>query len=56
MSFLKNDLRNKDGMFFSEIYDNCFFHYRAGCNWIGEGIDFHNNNSLKLKEAILLIL
>lgn len=56
IKFLKEDMRNKDGKFFSEIYDNKFFHYRAGCNWFGEGIEFHKKNSEKLKEAMLLLL
>ena len=56
LKFIKDDPRNKDGKFFSEIYDNKFLHYRAGCNWIGEGIDFHKNNSQKLKEAIMMLL
>lgn len=56
LKFIKNDPRNKDGKFFSEIYDNKFLHYRAGCNWIGEGIEFHKNNSEKLKEAIMMLL
>ena len=56
IKFLKDDLRNKDGKFFSEIYDNKFLHYRAACNWLGEGIEFHKKNSEKLKEAILMIL
>ena len=55
-NFFKEDLRNKDGKFFSEIYDNKFLHYRAGCNWIGEGIEFHKKNSQRLKEAILMLL
>lgn len=56
IKFLKDDLRNKDGKFFSEIYDNKFLHYRAACNWLGEGIEFHKKNSEKLKEAISLLL
>ncbi len=56
LNFFKEDLRNKNGKFFSEIYDNKFLHYRAGCNWLGEGIEFHKKNSEKLKEAILMLL
>ena len=56
LKFFKEDSRNKDGKFFSEIYDNKFLHYRAGCNWIGEGLEFHKKNSERLKEAILMLL
>jgi len=28
LKFFKEDSRNKDGKFFSEIYDNKFLHYR----------------------------
>lgn len=52
LTFIKTDLRNKDNKFFCEIYDNCFFHYRAGCNWLGEGMDFHKKHTLKLQELI----
>jgi len=52
ITFLKNDKRNKEGKFFCEIYDNVFFHYRGGgCNWMGEGVEFHKlqvNELLKL--------
>lgn len=42
ITFIKNDKRNKDNKFFCEIYDDVFLHYRGGgCNWMGEGIEFH---------------
>ena len=47
------DIRNKDGKFFCEIYDNVFLHYRAGGNWMGEGMDIHNLLTNMLKEAII---
>ena len=53
LSFLENDTRNKDGKFFCEIYDNLFFHYRAGGNWRKEGKDIHNNLSKNLKSILL---
>lgn len=43
LNFLRNDPRNTNNKFFCEIYDDCFFHYRAGGNWNGEGLKFHNN-------------
>ena len=53
IEFMKNDMRNVDGKFFCEIYDNIFFHYRAGCNWRNEGMDFHKEMSNKLKEILI---
>lgn len=34
LEFIKNDVRNKNSKFFSEVYDNKFFHFRAGSNWM----------------------
>ena len=34
--FLKNDIRNTNGKYFCEIYDNCILHIRAGGNWLKE--------------------
>jgi len=54
ITFLKNDKRNKDGKFFCEIYDNVFFHYRGGgCNWMGEGVEFHKLQVDQLKKHII---
>lgn len=53
LSFLENDTRNENGKFFCEIYDNIFFHYRAGGNWRNEGKDIHNNLSNNLKSILL---
>ena len=53
IDFLKNDVRNVNDKFFCEIYDNVFFHYRAGGNWMEEGLDLHKLLSQKLKNALL---
>lgn len=53
LNFLIRDIRNKDGKFFCEIYDNVFLHYRAGGNWMREGMDIHNTLTKMLKEALL---
>ena len=34
VNWLKNDYRNFQGQFFSEIYDGKFLHYRGGGNWM----------------------
>ncbi len=31
--FIRNDPTNTESGFFSEIYANCFFHFRGGGNW-----------------------
>lgn len=51
--FLQKDARNENGKFFCEIYDNGFLHYRAGGNWRGEGVNFHNRLSQLLKECLV---
>lgn len=33
LNYIKNDPRNVEGRFYSELYDNTFFHFRAGGNW-----------------------
>lgn len=53
LNFLKNDVRNVNGKFFCEIYDNVFLHYRAGGNWREEGLDLHKSLSRKLKFCLL---
>jgi len=51
--FLQKDVRNQNGKFFCEIYDDVFLHYRAGGNWLKEGIHLHNQLSQSLKNALL---
>jgi hypothetical protein len=53
IDFLKNDIRNVNGKFFCEIYDNIFLHYRAGGNWRNEGLFLHKILSQKLKNCLL---
>jgi len=53
VQFLMKDGRNQNGKFFCEIYDNVFLHYRAGGNWRKEGIEFHQQYSKVLKEALI---
>lgn len=43
-SFLDSDYRNQKGMYFGEIYDDLFLHYRAGTNWTNFDVNSHNNN------------
>jgi len=53
LSFIKNDIRNKNNKYYCEIYDNCFLHYRNGGNWLNEGLKFHNELSKKLYNSLL---
>lgn len=53
INFFYNDLRNVNGKFFCEIYDDVFLHYRAGGNWRKEGLDLHNKLSQFLKNSLL---
>lgn len=48
IEFLETDPRNTPN-YFCEIYDNKFFHYRAGGNWNGEGMNLHKLLTKKLK-------
>jgi hypothetical protein len=53
IDFLTNDIRNKNGKFFCEIYDDVFLHYRAGGNWNGEGMHIHKHLTQLLKNILL---
>jgi hypothetical protein len=56
IDFIKNDPRNSNNKFFCEIYDNVFLHYRAGGNWMNEGMDLHYNLSNNLYRSIQKLL
>ena len=53
IEFFNNDVRNTRGKFFCEIYDGVFLHYRAGGNWMNEGLDLHKKLSKSLKNCLL---
>lgn len=53
VEFIKNDPRNENNKFYSEIYDNKFLHYRAGSNWEKRDMKLHVNLSIKLRRALL---
>jgi len=52
INFLENDVRNTNGNYFCEIYDDTFFHYRAGSNWRREGMEFHQRLTKLLDIAL----
>jgi hypothetical protein len=51
--FLHNDIRNKNGQFFCELYDNKFLHYRAGGNWEKRTFKLHVDLSYQLKSIFV---
>jgi hypothetical protein len=51
--FLQNDTRNVNGKFFCELYDNKFFHYRAGGNWEKRNFKLHVDLSYQLKSIFV---
>jgi hypothetical protein len=54
VQFIQTDPRNKNDKFFCEIYDGIFLHYRAGGNWMNEGMDLHKDLSSKLLQIVLI--
>jgi hypothetical protein len=52
VEYLENDIRNVDGKFFCEIYDNVFLHYRAGGNWMKQNPQMHNYLTNYLKQCL----
>lgn len=54
LNFLKEDPRNQDGKFFCELFDEIFFHYRAACNWMYQGMDVHRRLSAQLTDIFLI--
>jgi hypothetical protein len=53
IDFLSQDIRNENGNFFCEIYEDVFLHYRAGGNWNLEGMDMHLRLTQLLKTGLL---
>ena len=52
LNFCDKDIRNKNGKYFTEIYDNKWLHYRAGGNWRKEGKDVHRKLTNLLDKII----
>ena len=50
--FLDNDVRNKNGKYFAELYHKKILHYRAASNWMNESFELHNSMSKLLNEAL----
>lgn len=51
--FLQDDIRNMNGNFFCELYDNKFLHYRAGGNWEKRNFKLHVELSYQLKSIFI---
>jgi hypothetical protein len=52
LSFFMTDPRNKDGKFYSELYDGKFLHYRAGGNWEKRSPEEYNACVKSLEDTI----
>jgi len=50
--FLNNDVRNKNGKYFAELYHKKIIHYRAASNWMNESFELHNSMTKLLNEAL----
>jgi len=53
IDFIKTDFRNTSEKFYCEIYDNVFFHYRAGSNWTKYNQELHNQSCKSLKTILI---
>lgn len=51
-TFLHNDSRNNGGKYFCEIYDDIFFHYRGGSNWMN---NLNNNHNLYMQQLLTIV-
>lgn len=51
-SFLDNDVRNKEGKYFSELYHKKILHYRGGSNWMNDSFQLHNSMINLLYESL----
>ena len=51
--YLKGDNRNINDLIFCEIFDGIFLHYQSGCNWRGEGLEFHKQRTEKLMNILI---
>ena len=52
LQYAHNDDRNKDGKYFTELYDNTFFHFRAGGNWEKYSADMYERRVKPLTKLI----
>lgn len=56
LDYCKEDFRNINNNYYCEIYDKCFFHYRAGSNWNNYNAVLHDILKNKLFNMISNIL
>ncbi len=57
LTFCDNDSRKfPSGKYFSELYEDVIFHYRAGGNWENRSKDSHETNKKNLIDAFLELL
>lgn len=52
-NFIRSDGRNDNsGSFYSELYDDVFFHYRAGGNWTGVPVEDEEKRRALLRKVL----
>lgn len=56
LQYCIEDVRNVDNKYFCEIYDEKFFHFRAGSNWLNHNIESMKIIKNKLKDIMIDIL
>jgi hypothetical protein len=56
LEYCKNDFRNVNNNYYCEIYDNKFFHYRAGSNWNNYNQELHKILKNKLFNIVTNII
>ena len=50
--FLDNDVRNTNGKYFAELYNEKILHYRGGSNWMNNSNEMHNRLTQLLKVTL----
>lgn len=53
IDFLSNDVRNKNGKYDCELFDNGFLHYKGGSNWGRDGKNIHDTMTERLKTLLI---
>ena len=56
MDFFRKDVKNQDGKFWCELYDERFMHYRAGGNWEHLDRSVHDERIRGLREVFEKVL
>ncbi len=52
LDFCAQDIKNQNGMFWCEIYDDVFLHLRAGSNWERLARNIHDTRTQQLETLL----